>query len=82
MLRALLRDSEAAKALFEKVGLFKTPELLEKYLIASEVTVEVLDLFLAEPKKEVEGLRVKVQDLEQQLCAVQRQLQMQGEVAQ
>ena len=127
MLRALLRDSEAAKALFEKVGLFKTPELLEKYLIASEVTVEVLDLFLArifgterasieggaddlkallaglgsvsvsvqngspdsdlyaraeEPKKEVEGLRVKVQDLERQLCAVQRQLQMQGEVSQ
>ena len=126
MLRGLLRDSEAAKALFEKVGLFKTPELLEKYLIASEVTVEVLDLFLSrilgterasieggdedlkailesfcsvslsdqkgsaekvsartnEPNKEVEGLRVKVQDLERQLCAVQRQLQMQGEVSQ
>ena len=32
---------------FEKVGLFKTPELLEKYVIASEVTVEVLDLFLS-----------------------------------
>ena len=120
-----MRDSEAAKALFEKVGLFKTPELLEKYLIASEVTVEVLDLFLSrilgterasieggdedlkailesfcsvslsdqkgsaekvsartnEPNKEVEGLRVKVQDLERQLCAVQRQLQMQGEVS-
>ena len=124
MLRGLLRDSEAAKALFEKAGLFKSPELLEKYVIASEVTVEVLDVFLArvfgterapigngpsdlnavlegvgcfslsemkgaageessarEPNA-VEGLRVKVQDLERQLCAVQRQLQMQGEVSQ
>ena len=47
MLRALLRDHEAAMGVFEKVGLFKTPELLEKYVIASEVTVEVLDLFLS-----------------------------------
>ena len=46
MLR-LLRDSEAAKALFEKVGLFQEPEKLEKYVIASEVVVEVLDLFLS-----------------------------------
>ena len=121
MLRALLRDGEAAKALFEKAGLFKTPEQLEKYVIAGEVTVEVLDSFLShilgterasidagsdlkaicgtlcglslsdqkataeelpdEPKKEVEDLRVKVQDLERQLCAVQRQIQMQGEVS-
>ena len=124
MLRGLLRDSEAAKALFEKVGLFKSPELLEKYVIASEVTVEVLDVFLsrvfgterpcisnesgdlkalwenlgccslsegkeaasgdlsARADEHMEGLRVKVQDLERQLCAVQRQLQMQGEVSQ
>ena len=126
MLRGLLRDSEATKALLEKVGLFKSPELLEKYVIASEVTVEVLDLFLSrvfgterefigngcgdlkalweglgcvsvsdkkdageelpaqdrESNKEMEGLRVKVQDLERQLCAVQRQLHMQGEVSQ
>ena len=128
MLRGLLRNSEAAKALFEKVGLFKTPEVLERYVIASEVTVEVLDLFLSrvlgterapvgdscgdlaalweslgcvslsdrkgssaagedlsarvgEPDKATEELRVKVQDLERQLCAVQRQLQMQGEVS-
>ena len=123
----MLRDSEAAKALFEKFGLFKSPELLEKYVIASEVTVEVLDLFLSrvfgterasidkgsgdlrellnglgcvrlndtkgtagedssaqsdESEKEIDGLRVKVQDLERQLCAVQRQLQMQGDVSQ
>ena len=124
MLRGLLRDREAAKALFEKVVLFKSPELLEKYVIASEVTVEVLDVFLsrvfgterpcisnesgdlkalweslgccslsegkeaasgdlsARADEHMEGLRVKVQDLERQLCAVQRQLQMQGEVSQ
>ena len=126
MLRGLLRDSEAAKALFEKAGLFKSPEMLEKYVIASEVTVEVLDLFLSRvfgterasicnssddlkalwenlgcvclsggqgaagedsPSRDdecdkVAGLCVKVQDLERQLCAVQRQLQMQGEVSQ
>ena len=124
MLRGLLRDSESAKALLEKMDLFKAPELLEKYVVASEVTVEVLDLFFShifgterasiasdlkglweclggaslndkkasasddlsahgeEPNKDVEGLRVKVQDLERQLCAVQRQLQMQGEVSQ
>ena len=101
--------------------MFKSPELLEKYVIASEVTVDVLDLFLSrifgaerapidttsgdlktlwesfggfslkgrndardesdEPDK-VEGLRLKVENLERQLCAVQRQLQMQGEVSQ
>ena len=121
MLRVLLRDSEAVKALFEKTGLFKSPELLEKYVIASEVTVDVLDLFLsrvfgeergsiasgsgdlktlwesfggfslkdrhdapdhANESDKVEGLRVKVENLERQLCAVQRQLQMQGEVSQ
>ena len=47
MLRRLLRDSEALKALSEKLGLFRDPEVLEKYVIASEVTAEVLDLFLA-----------------------------------
>ena len=127
MLRGLLRDSEAAKALFEKMGLFRSPELLEKYVIASEVTIEVLDVFLSrvfgtergcisnesgdlkalweslgcvalsgergadgvalpaqhgESSKEMKGLRGKVQDLERQLCALQRQLQMQGEVSQ
>ena len=111
--------------MFEDVSFFKAPELLEKYVIASEVTVEVLDVFLSrvfgtergsidrsavdlkpllenlgcfsssarndaggedlsaradEPDKEVEGLRVKVENLERQLCAVQRQLQMQSEV--
>ena len=123
MLRVLLRDSEAARALFENVGLFKSPELLEKYVIASEVTVEVLDLFLSRvfgtergvigngsgdlkallealgsvslsdekshaseelsaPASEPEELHVKVQGLERQLCAIQRQIQMQGEVSQ
>ena len=113
-----MRDSEAAKALFEKFGLFKDPELLEKFVMASEVTVEVLDVFLSrvfgaervsivndsgclkalceslcvsslsseneerhtrvdEANKEVEELRVKVQNMERQLCAMQRQLQMQ-----
>ena len=119
MLRALLRDSEAAKTLFEKAGLFRAPEQLEKYVIAGEITVEILDSFLSHilgterasidagsaavkdicgtlcglslsdrkdtaeelPNKEVEDLRVKVQDLERQLCAVQRQIQMQGEVS-
>ena len=37
-----MRDSEAAKALFEKLSMFKSPELLEKYVIASEVTVDAL----------------------------------------
>ena len=126
MLRGLLRGSEGAKALFEKIGLFKSPELLEKYVIASEVTVEVLDVFLSrvfgtergcgdslcdlnvlceclcgvsfsdrngtaggdlsvrsdEPDKVMEGLHGKIEDLERQLCAVRRQLQMQREVSQ
>ena len=128
MLRGLLRDSEAAKALFEKFGLFKDPERLEKYVIASEVTVEVLDLFLSrlfgteglpvandsgdlralceslcgsslsaekgdadenrrsarsnEANEEADGLRLMVQNLERQLCAIQRQVQMQGNVSQ
>ena len=126
MLRGLLRDSEAAKALFEKTGLFKSPELLERYVIASEVTVEVLDLFLSrilgtergsvgngsdlkdlwedlgyvslrnqngvagedlsaragEPVSGMEELHGKVHDLERQLCAMQRQLQMQWDVSQ
>ena len=47
MLRDLLRDCESAKGFLEKAGLFKDPKLLEKYAIASEVTLEVLDAFLA-----------------------------------
>ena len=122
MLRRLLRDSEAAKALFEKLGMFKDPELLEKYVIASEVTVEVLDLLfcrvfgserapignasgdlsplleglfglpLSEERgapgedssardEATEGLHARVNGLERQLCALQRQLQMQGEAS-
>ena len=124
MLRGLLRDSEAAKAFFEEFGLFKAPELLEKYVIASEVTVEVLDVFLSrvfgtergsvakgsgdlsallasvgcvsstdrrggdlparagEPDKATGDLRVRVQDIERQLCALQRHLKMQADVSQ
>ena len=47
MLRGLLREGGDAKALLEKLGLFNDPERLEKYVVASEVTVEVLDLFFA-----------------------------------
>ena len=43
-----LRDNEEARALFEKFGLLKDPERLEKYLVAGEVIVEVLDLFLTQ----------------------------------
>ena len=32
----MLRDIEAEKALFQKLGMFKDPELLEKYVIASD----------------------------------------------
>ena len=46
MLRGLLRGG-ATKALLENLGLFNDPERLEKYVVASEVTVEVLDLFFA-----------------------------------
>ena len=47
MLRGLLREGAAAKALFENLGLFNDPERLEKYVVASEVTVEVLNMFFA-----------------------------------
>ena len=48
MLRLLLKEGEAGKSLLEKLNLFQTePGLLEKYIIASEVSVEVLDTFLA-----------------------------------
>ena len=50
MLRGLLRDSEAAKPFLRRlvmVGLPKTPELFEKYVIAREVMVELLDVFLS-----------------------------------
>ena len=47
MLRGLLRDSECAKGLLENAGLFKDPKLLEKYVIASQVMVEVLDSFFS-----------------------------------
>ena len=126
-MRGLLHDTEAARELFDRTGLFKTPELLEKYVIASELTIGVLDVFLShvfgtergsignssgdlrglweslscfslssrkgsasedlsasseEPDKEVEGLRAKVQDLERQLCAFQRKLQLHSETSQ
>ena len=45
MLRGLLRNSEATKAIVDKFGLFKDPERLEKYVVVSEVTMEVLDSF-------------------------------------
>ena len=118
MLRGLLRDSEVARELFDKFGLFKSPELLEKYVIAGEITAELLDVLLSRvfgtergqgsaelttiyenlfccasrdkkgasrgsvsPRdKMVEDLHVKVQDMERQICAMQRQLQMQGDV--
>ena len=118
MLRGLLRDSEVAKELFDKFGLFKSPELLEKYVIAGEITAELLDVLLSRlfgtergqgsdelttlyenlfccasrdqkgvsrgrvsaRDKMVEDLHVKVQNMERQLCAMQRQLQMQGDV--
>ena len=124
MLRGLLREGAAAKALLESLGLFNDPERLEKYVVASEVTIEVLDLFFArllgDPKAPVENIDLgavcdhlgglfardqtgpanetlservddhgsvmeriqgKVAVLERQLCAVQRQLKMQGDVS-
>ena len=48
MLRLLLKEGEAGKNLLEKLNLFQAePGLLEKYIIASEVSVEMLDTFLA-----------------------------------
>ena len=125
MLRRLLRDG-AERAFLEKLGIFQqNPGLLEKYLIGSEVTLEVLDLFLtrlfgseglsgvADAKEAVEAvmdlprveekrgsvceklagrgdergavaeeLKQQVLDLTRQVSALQRQLQMQGEVSQ
>ena len=118
MLNGLLRDPEATRALFDRVGLFKDPELLEKYVVASEVTMGVVDLFLSRifgAEKAALGnvsgdlrtlfdtlgcngredasserlqaggdereLEAKVAGLERQLCAMQRQLHLQGEVS-
>ena len=48
MLRRLLREDGAERAFLEKLDLFQqNPGLLEKYLIGSEVSLEVLDLFLS-----------------------------------
>ena len=48
MLRRLLRDDDAERAFLEKLDIFQqNPGLLGKYLIASEVSLAVLDLFLS-----------------------------------
>ena len=121
MLRKLLSDSGAAKALLENLQLFKEPGVLEKYLIASEVSLEVLDMFFsrifgnertpgansaelfnviresldvedrnsgvyealsARLDDGMERLEGQIADLNRQMCALQRQLHMQGEVSQ
>ena len=126
MLRRLLREDGAERVSLEKLNLFQqNPGLLEKYLIGSEVSLEVLDLFLTrlfgseglsgvDDAKEavesvmdslivtgksrrvcekatergdehwavVEQLQQQVLDLTRQFSALQRQLQMQGEVSQ
>ena len=47
MLRTLLQEDGAKRAFLEKLDIFQqNPGLLEKYLIGSEVSLEVLDLFL------------------------------------
>ena len=47
MLRRLLREDGAERAFLEKLDIFQqNPGLLEKYLIGSEVSLAVLDLFL------------------------------------
>ena len=120
MLRRLLREDGGERVSLEKLDLFQqNPGLLEKFLIGSEVSLEVLDLFLtrlfgseglsgmADAKEAVESvkadlelprekmtgrgdeqwavgeeLKQQVLDLTRQLSALQRQLQMQGEVSQ
>ena len=129
MLRRLLREDGAERVSLEKLDLFQqNPGLLEKYLIGSEVSLEVLDLFLTRlfgseglsgvadaneaveaAKDDLDSLRAKgrsasvceksagrgdehwaaveelkqqVLDLTRQVSALQRQLQMQGEVSQ
>ena len=47
MLRRLLSDTDAVRALSDKLGIFKDPQQLEQYVVASEVAVEVLDLFFS-----------------------------------
>ena len=47
MFRRLLREDGAERAFLEKLDIFQqNPGLLEKYLIGSEVSLAVLDLFL------------------------------------
>ena len=70
MMRGFLCDSEAAKALFEKVGLFKSPELPEKYVVASEATVDGMffsRIFGAEPASG-EGVPDDVKALRKLVC--------------
>ena len=79
MLRLLVRDGEV---FFETangpVDLSKLREILGD---AKGAAGEDLSARANESEKAVEELRVKVQDLERQLSAVKRQLQMQGEVS-
>ena len=123
MLRRLLREGGAERDFLEKLDIFQqNPGLLEKYMIGSEMSLEVLDLFLTrlfgseglsavadakeavksvldppptkrnvcekvtegadEPWAVVEQLQQQVQDLTRQFSALQRQLQMQGNVSQ
>ena len=47
MFRRLLRDEGAERAFLEKLDIFQqNPGLLDKYLLGSEVSLAVLDLFL------------------------------------
>ena len=130
MLRMLLRDGGAGKSLIDKLELFKDdPGLLERAIIASEISLEFLDVLLArlfgsdigknvsaesssalnvlcenlelfanqdkasgntrerslgsddESNVAREGLQRQVTDLERQIVAMQRQLQMQSNVS-
>ena len=45
MLKRLLHDTDAVQALSDKLGLFRDPQQLEQYVVASEVAVEVMNLF-------------------------------------
>ena len=122
MFRRLLREDGAERAFLEKLDIFQqNPGLLEKYLIGSEVSLAVLDLFLtrlfgsedlsSDAKDAVESildsarveeksggvseksigdehwaameeLKQQVLNVTRQFSALQRQLQMQGEVSQ
>ena len=67
-----LRGTEASNALFERdISLSGR----------NDAGGEGLPARTDEPDKTMEGLRVKVENLERQLCALQRQVQMQGDVS-